>query len=250
MPIEIRRVDLTEIQYLRQLFLQENNVQIRYHACHERGWSDCWLILADGIPAGYGSVKGRDDLIDRDAIFEFYLLPERRMQADDYFTELVRVSRAAWVESQTNVPLLTGLAMRHAGQISGGPILFADHFVSRLHQPDLRLRRREKDEAVYGLHDRDLGDFVVEKDEQAVASGGFLLHYNLPFADLHMAVAEGHRRHGYGSWLVQELKRECYRAGRVPAARCQPGNLASRRTLLAAGMRENGRMITGQLNLA
>ena len=50
-----------------------------------------------------------------------------------------------------------------------------------------------------------------------------------------MEVDERFWRRGYGSFLVQELKRTCYEMGRIPAARCNVTNTASRATLQKAG---------------
>ena len=62
-----------------------------------------------------------------------------------------------------------------------------------------------------------------------------------------MGVSESRRRLGFGSYLVQELKRVCYEAGRRPAARCNPDNFASRRTLQKAGLLPCGRLLTGEI---
>ena len=62
-----------------------------------------------------------------------------------------------------------------------------------------------------------------------------------------MEVAESHRRCGYGSYLVQELKRVAYEMGRIPAARCNASNVASRATLQKAGMLPCARMLAGAL---
>jgi hypothetical protein len=45
------------------------------------------------------------------------------------------------------------------------------------------------------------------------------------------------------------LKRECYLSGRVPAARCNLQNQASRATMLKAGMEICGYMLTGNVIL-
>jgi GNAT superfamily N-acetyltransferase len=50
-----------------------------------------------------------------------------------------------------------------------------------------------------------------------------------------MEVTEPYRRRGLGSYFVQELKRIAYEMGGIPAARCDPNNVASRRTLQKAG---------------
>jgi GNAT superfamily N-acetyltransferase len=62
-----------------------------------------------------------------------------------------------------------------------------------------------------------------------------------------MEVAEPFRRRGLGSYLVQELKRVCYEAGKRPAARCNPTNEASRSTLQKAGFLPCGRLLTGKV---
>jgi GNAT superfamily N-acetyltransferase len=62
-----------------------------------------------------------------------------------------------------------------------------------------------------------------------------------------MATAEPIRRRGYGSYLIQELKRLAYEMGKVPAARCNVTNAPSRATLQKAGMLPCARMLTGVL---
>jgi GNAT superfamily N-acetyltransferase len=67
----------------------------------------------------------------------------------------------------------------------------------------------------------------------------------LPFADLYIEVNEVYQRKGLGSFFIQELKKECYRNGRVPAARCSIDNAASKATLLKAGLKIAGYMLLG-----
>ena len=58
---------LEDIQSLRALFLQETNFQIRYDACHRRGWTDSYVLKIDDVAVGYGSIKGQQRA-DRDTI--------------------------------------------------------------------------------------------------------------------------------------------------------------------------------------
>jgi GNAT superfamily N-acetyltransferase len=88
---------------------------------------------------------------------------------------------------------------------------------------------------------------LIEVDGQVAATGGLLFHYNPPYGDIHMEVAEPFRRRGYGSYLVQELKRRCYEMGKVPAARCPVSNVASRATLQKAGLLPSARILTGAI---
>jgi hypothetical protein len=54
---------LQDIQSFRALFLQETNFQIRYDACHARGWTDSYLLKIDDVAVGYGSIKGNSEQI-------------------------------------------------------------------------------------------------------------------------------------------------------------------------------------------
>ena len=78
-----------------------------------------------------------------------------------------------------------------------------------------------------------------------MATGGIYLHYNLPYGDISMEVDEQYWRLGYGSYLVQELKRIGYEMGRIPAARCNVTNTASRATLQRAGFLPCARILRG-----
>jgi len=68
-----------------------------------------------------------------------------------------------------------------------------------------------------------------------VATAGAYFHYNPPYGDVFMEVAEPYKRRGYGRYLVQEVKRICREMGRQPVTRCNVSNIASRQTLQKAG---------------
>ncbi|MEJ0080572.1 MAG: hypothetical protein WDM78_06355 [Puia sp.] len=80
-----------------------------------------------------------------------------------------------------------------------------------------------------------------------MATGGFVWNYNFPFIDLYYEVKDGYRKKGLGTLITQELKKGAYQLGRVPAARCNVKNLASRNTLLKAGMRVCGYILVGKI---
>lgn len=88
-------------------------------------------------------------------------------------------------------------------------------------------------------------EWKLELDGKIAGQGGILFHYNRPYGDIHMEVAEPFRRRGLGSWFVQELKRAAFDFGAVPCARCNPTNIASRRTLQRAGFVPFAHMLTG-----
>jgi GNAT superfamily N-acetyltransferase len=91
------------------------------------------------------------------------------------------------------------------------------------------------------------GEWVLESNEALAAKGGILFHYNQPYGDICMDVVEPLRRRGFGSYLVQELKRACYELGAIPCARCNPTNVASRRTLQRAGFVPFAHILAGSI---
>jgi GNAT superfamily N-acetyltransferase len=246
MHFKATQVNLKDILPYRDLYLQEMNRQIRYNACHERGWSDSYLLYADDMVIGYGSVKGQE-IVDRDTIFEFYLLPLHQHLATRVFSVLLEASSAKFIEPQSNALLLTSMLYEFATNIRADAILFEEDRTTNLSVSEVVFRSKEEYETTFGKKVEDGSGFVLEKDGEIVGSGDFLLHYNKPFADLYMEVAEAHRNKGLGSYLIQELKRVCYMAGRIPAARCNVQNRASKATLLKGGLRVAGCMLLGEV---
>jgi GNAT superfamily N-acetyltransferase len=247
MELRAIRTSLKEIQSLRLLYLQEINAQVRYNARHERGWTDSWLLVANGLPVGYGAVAG-EDIRDRDTVFECYVIPSFRGVLHALFAELLRESGARWIECQSNDPVLPALLYAFANQIKSPVILFKAGVVTRYALPGVIFRPRQEADILFEHQHEPEGDYVLEVEDKIVASGGFLTHYNMPFADIYMEVTEGFRRRGLGSYIVQQVERECYLAGRVPSARCNVENAASKATLLKAGMAIAGYMLIGEVN--
>ena len=246
MKLKAFRTELKKILPLRNLFLQEANFQIRYDACHERGWTDSYLLTCDGAEAGYGAIKGQE-IAGRDTVFEFYLIPAFRKFSSFIFPELLAASGASLIECQSNDLLLSAMLYEFSQNINADTVLFADHAVTQHRIPDAVFRRRREGEAVFAHNVEPVGEYILEQAGEVVATGGFMLHYNMPFADLYMEVKASHWKKGLGSFLVQELKKECYLAGRVPAVRCSIQNMASRATLRKAGLQVAGFMLKGEV---
>lgn len=240
------KTDLLRIQPLRALFLQEGNFQVRYNACHERGWTDSYLLTSGDVEVGYGSIKGQE-LPDRDTAFEFYVIPPFRRHASLWFGELLTVSEADRIECQSNELLLSAMLFEFAANIHATAMLFEDHAATDHVLPGGVFRSRRSDDQIFEHTVEPVGDYVLELQGEVVATGGFLLHYNRPFADVYMEVEKNHRRKGVGGFLVQEIIRQCYAAGRVPAARCGLQNTASKATLTRAGLRACGFMLMGDV---
>lgn len=231
------------IDPFRVLFLNEGGFQFVCNKCHLYGWADTYLFTVDGISAGYGAVWGSEKREDRDTIFEFYLDPPYRGMASRVFREFQRVSNTIQVESQTNDRLLTAMLYETTRNIEAESILFEEAYTTRQTVPGVSFRKRKVAD--------DMGDddstHVLVQEGVIVASGGLMLNYNIPYADIYMQVKAPFRRQGLGTFIVQELKKEAYRMGRVPAARCNIENQASKATLLKAGFRICGFRIRGTI---
>ncbi len=244
MEIAVIKTGLPEVAAFRTMFLQENNFQFVHNKCHLYDWADTYLLLADGKRIGYAAVWGQERREQRDAIFEFYVMPPYRKAANLIFQELLAVCGAPYIECQSNDPLLTSLLYEYAYNINAEAILFEEHYTTQLTiKPEIKFLR------VPNATDTadNAGGYILERGDELVADGGLMLNYNLPYADIYMNVMEGYRRQGLGSYIVQELKREAYLMGRVPAARCNIRNQASKATLLKAGFRNCGVILKGEV---
>ncbi len=248
MTITVEKVELEAILPLRALFLSEANRQVRHNARHERGWSDSYLVVIDGQKVGYGSIMGRE-IKDRDTVFESFVIPSFRKRASNLFGQLIAAAKPTFIECQSNDQFLSAMLFEFARNISADVVLFEEHSVTNLAVPGVVVRPKRVDDQIFVHTVEPAGEYVAELNGEVVATGGFMLHYNPPFADLYMEVREDCRYRGIGSFLIQEVKRECYLAGRVPAARTSIRNLASRACLSRAGLRVCGFMLTGEVNV-
>lgn len=246
MKLRAHKTELQAILPLRNLFLQETNFQIRYNACHERGWTDSYLLKIDDGEVGYGSIKGQG-IADRDTIFEFYLIPPFRKFSSQIFPELIAASGARFIECQSNDVLLTSMLYEFSQNINADVVLFDDHVATEHKIPGVVFRPKKENDSIFEHKVEPIGEYVLELGGEVVATGGYFLHYNNPFADLYMEVKGNFRKKGFGSFILQELKKVCYLAGRVPAARCNIQHKASSAALQKAGLRVCGFMLKGDI---
>jgi RimJ/RimL family protein N-acetyltransferase len=145
--------------------------------------------------------------------------------------------------------LLSPMLDEFSENISSDTVLFDDHVATAQMIPGAVVRPRRNDDRIFEHQVEPVGRYVLELGGEILATGGFALHYNLPFADLYIEVRPDSRQRGYGSFLLQEVKKACSLGGRVPAARCHIENKASRATLIKAGMRVCGFMLLGKSRL-
>jgi hypothetical protein len=239
MKLEVIKTDLNDILHLRTLFLQENNFQFVHDKCHTYGWADTYLLKCNEISVGYGAVWGQEKREDRDAIFEFYITKSYRKLANSFFSELIKISGAIFIECQSNDKLLAEMLYVFGRNVNAEAILFKDNFKTTLILNGMSLIKQQNGNSN--------PEYVLKFLDEEVATGGLMLNYNMPYADIYYEVNERHRQKGFGSFLVQELKKQAYVLGRVPAARCNINNVISKATLLKAGFEVCGFILKGEI---
>lgn len=238
MEFTVRPVSVPEILPWRERYRQEMNCQILHDSLHSReGWTQPYLIESAGDPCGYGSIAVAGPWSGSRTIFEFYVAENQRSRFFEAFESFMVTSAADAIETQTNDVLLTAMLHTWANDIVSESIIFEDKLKTAFRITGATLRPREPE-----------GDWMLlEVGGEAAATGGILYHYNRPYGDIWMEVAEPFRMRGFGTYLVQELKRICYEAGSIPCARCNTTNTASRRTLQKAGFVPCAHLLTGKL---
>lgn len=237
---------------LRVLHRQEMNSQIVHDSIHRRyGWTSTYLLRVDGVTAGFGSVAIAGPWKDKHTIFEFYVLPGHRASSFDLFEALLTASGSRFMEIQSSDELLAVMFHAFARDIESEKIVFRDGITTALPANGSILEHVTPPEDVRDAIAARQGEaeFRLLLDREIVATGGLTFHYNVPYADIYMETVEPFRRGGLGAYLVQELKRCAYELGCIPCARCSPKNLASRKTLQAAGMVPFAHMLNGSLDL-
>ena len=239
---------LKNIRRWRDMYRLEMSCQIVHDSVHDRdGWSQEYLLSVHGTAVGYGSVAVGGPWSDRPAVYEFYVVPNRRLLVFELFQSLLASSGAVDIEIQSNDVLGTVMLHTFAREVRSESILFEDALLT-VHEPAGAIFRAPlpaEAPDVPAEHLRWCG--VVEVDGVVAASGGILFHYNRPFGDIYMEVDEAFRGRGLGSFIVQELKRICYEGGHIPAARCNPDNVSSRGTLQKAGFVPCGHILKGSV---
>jgi GNAT superfamily N-acetyltransferase len=250
MSLSARPITVAEIAPLRELYRAEMNCQIMFDSLHTRpGWTQSWLLLIDDQPTGYGSIALAGPWKDKPTAVEFFILPEHRLRIFDLFETFLRASNPVAIETQSNGTLLHIMLLTYGKNIAAEAILYHDKITTNLLQPDVIFRRATPDDSpkISAQNLDASADYLLDLDGQILATGGILYHYNPPYGDIFMAVAESHRRRGLGSFLVQELKRTAYELAHIPAARCNVNNIPSRKTLQKAGFVPCGNILAGSL---
>jgi GNAT superfamily N-acetyltransferase len=251
MNASARPASLEDIRPWRDLFRQEMNCQITKDSIHSRpGWTREYQLFVGDVAVGYGSLAVAGPWKEKPTAYEFFVMPPWRNRTFDLFEAFLAESGAVAIEHQSNGGLLSVMIHAYARGVETEAIVFHDRITTHHPAPDGAVFRPERPDERPEEADGVPGwEFVLDVGGAVAARGGVLWHYNRPYGDIFMEVAESHRRRGLGTYLVQEMKRVTYERGGVPAARCNPGNVASRRTLQKAGFVPCGHILTGTVAL-
>jgi GNAT superfamily N-acetyltransferase len=250
MPVAVFASELHEIASLREHYRREMNCQIIHDSIHARtGWTREFVLRLDRVEIGYGSVAVAGPWRDNPALYEFFIQPEHRMRTFEAFTILLQACGAKIIETQSNAPILPVMLHVFARTIRPEAILFEDGFQTSLSPEGAGFRAATEADAPVLRHlelDESAG-WVATMSDEIAGAGDVLYHYNRPYGDVYMKIAEKFRQRGLGAYLVQELKTVCRTGGSVPAARCNVDNLPSRRTLQKSGFVPCGTLVAGDL---
>lgn len=251
MKISVSPVEFQDIAALRDLYRKEMNCQIVHDSSAGRpGCTQSYGMNIDNQLVGHGCVWIGEFWLKKGTVFEFFVLTLYRQFTSALFREFISITRASYIQAQSNDPLLNPLLQEFTDEIVETHILFQDGLVTNLSLEGVLLRRTVPEDTprIFDHQVEPIGDWLLESDGVIVATGGILYHYNRPYGDIFMEVAPAFRKRGFGSYLVQELKRICYEGGSVPAARTKPTNEASRLTLLKSGFVPCGRILNGSIS--
>jgi RimJ/RimL family protein N-acetyltransferase len=242
MEVKIAKAGLKDIEPMRKVFLEEGNFQFVYNKCHENNWADQYIFTSAETLIGYGCVWGRNKREVRDAIFEFFVVKSYRKLAGEIFSNFAKKSGATFIECQTNDTLLAQMLYEQANNIEAEAILFKDNHETYFERPELSIGRTNQS--------WNCVEYILKRNEDVVGEGGMMLNYNFPYADLYYNIKEEYRRQGFATFFIQQLKREAYLMGRVPAARCNVNNRMSKASLLKAGFVICGYILAGKIKAA
>jgi len=249
MALSAKPASAEDVLPWRDMYRLEMSCQIIHDSIHSRkGWTQEYFLFAGGVAVGYGSIAIAGPWKEKPTVYEWYVVPQYRSHMFDLFSALLAASGSATIETQSNDTLLTVMLHTFAPSVTSESILFHDKLTTAHLPPGAIFRGATAADALDISPDQLKWHGIVEVEGKVAATGGILFHYNRPYGDIYMEVAEPFRRRGLGSFIVQELKRVCYEGGNVPAARCNPKNIASRKTLQKAGFVPCGHILTGSVS--
>lgn len=241
--IALRPCPLADVAKWRETLLKESGgVCVHFALPRWPGWTVCYALEIDHQPAGYGLIALGGPWQARPTVVEFYLAVPFRHAAFTVFEQFLAATEARHFEVQSNHTLLAAMLHTFGRNLTREKILFEDSTVSSLPAQGATLRPLTSDSEIqHAIAERTgRAEFALAAHGEELGRGELYFHYNAPFCDVAIHIAEPHRRRGFGSLLVQELKRHARALGAVPVARCDVANLGSQGALRRAGFIPRG----------
>ncbi|HVF39265.1 MAG TPA: GNAT family N-acetyltransferase [Gemmatimonadaceae bacterium] len=233
---------------MRDAFRAEMNCQIVHDSIHyRRGWTREFALAEGDHVSGYASLAVEGPWRNRPTFYELYVTPDRRSRTYALFEAFLDATHPPAFEVQSSDVLSTTMALTFARDIATERVIFRDHSTTKHSLPGATLRcvtTAEDIQAAIAARQGG-GEWLLELGGAVAGNGGILFHYNPPYGDVYVHVNEEFSGRGFGSFLVQELKRLCYELGAIPAARCDPTNTVSQRTLQRAGFLPYAHILIG-----
>src|SRR6516165_7066531 len=138
----VSRVELGEIQSMRDIYRHEMHCQIMFDSIHARpGWNHEYLITEGESKLGYGSVAVAGPWQAKPTVYEFFVLPQHRTRIFDAFVAFLRSCGATAIETQSNAGLLTIMLHTFAPAVASESILFHNKVTTAYALPDALFRR-------------------------------------------------------------------------------------------------------------
>lgn len=243
---QLRRPSASETAAFRNDYCEKSGCQIVRYSYVPRGFAYAMVMENRGELVAYGEVATHED---EHKLVQFFVPDRSDVDFGELAKQFLEETGAPWIEAQTNIPWMRTLVDQFGANPTVGPTLFENGPTTGLTNPGVLFRLRQNSDQLFEHKHEPEGDWVIELHGTIVATGGFLTHYNAPFADLYMEVRPDARRKGFGSYLLQELRKVCLAQGLTPAARCDHDNEASRMCLLRSGMAACGSLILARNTL-
>ena len=123
--LTVLETELRALEALRAEYRREMSCQIVHDSWHRRGFSTLYAVHAGDGCIGYAAVGGPPGE-PRDILKELYLVPVERTRTIAVAERVIDVSRARFIEAQTNDVQLSLVLGECAVDCTSDTILFAD----------------------------------------------------------------------------------------------------------------------------
>lgn len=219
------------------------------------GNSKLYEIIYNKKIVGHFSVTAHKTLV------EFYVLKEYYMYSEEIFKYILCSDMVADAEVSTKQHEFLSLCLDFQRGIRVSSYLFTDamkinyklnHYKNlcfRLAKySDIEGLKNKCESAFEGYYEGLIANdqlFVLYDGDILLGMGEFRIikMEHGEFGDIGMVVAPEHRRKGVGTYIITKLVEQCYKNNVSPMAGCDSENIASKNTLMKAGLKAEHRII-------